>query len=207
MPVQPAVITPHSANDIGLAFLRAVRTLTRSGLSLLIAHWAGETGWGKGMHNENVGNKKSSGKSGDWTFFGCDENLTLATAERLRAGEQGELVTVRSTWTDKDGVAWANVWFDAPHPYSRFAAFDSLDAGVADYIGMMKRTFPKGWAVVLRGGTPEEFAKALRDEHYYTASVASYTRLMKGVLAMVPSRAAEALAMVERVATESVPLS
>lgn len=204
--LKESIITPHTANEIGLAFLRCVRTLSRAGLSLLIAHWAGETGWGKGMHNENVGNKKSSGKSGDWTFFGCDENLKLATAERLKAGPQGELVTIRRTWTDSAGVKWANVWFDAPHPYSRFAAFDSLDAGVADYIAMMQRTFPLGWDVVMRGGTPEEFSAALRAEHYYTASVAAYTKLMKGTLAMVESRAGEALAMVERVKTESFPL-
>jgi hypothetical protein len=205
--LKESIITPHTTNEMGLAFLRVVRTLKRQSLRLLLAHWAGETGWGKGMHNENPGNKKSSGKAGDWTFFGCDENLTLARAEKLKAGALGNLVSIRKTWVDSGGVQWANVWFDAPHPYSRFESFDSLDAGVSDYVSMMKRRFPKSWQVVLAGGTPEAFSSTLRSEGYYTASVTAYTRLMKGVLAMVDSRGAEALAMVERVKTESVPLS
>lgn len=203
-----SILTPVTADQFGLAVLRSLRSATRAQLSLLIAHWAGETGWGSGMHCWNPGNSKSSGKSGDWCYFDCDENVLLSTAEKLRADSRwGGLVEIRKTWTASDGKSWANVWFTAPHPWSRFQAFHSLDEGVASYLAMVRDKFPKSWRVLLGSADPTEYARSLKSEGYYTAGVDAYAKLLRGTLAAVERRAPEALAAVERVASESVPLS
>lgn len=203
----PLAKTPASAEQMGEKFLESVRTLTRQGLSLLIAHWAGETGWGNSMYGFNVGNEKSNGKSGNWHFLSCDENLPLATAQKLQAADP-ERVHIRTAITEgMSPDAWVNVWFDAPHPYTRFADYPDLDTGVAKYLSMLQRRFPEAWAVLTSGGSAEDYARALKKRGYYTASVNRYIELLRGTLAMVADRAPKALAMTERIATESAPLS
>jgi hypothetical protein len=203
----PLTKTPASAETMGEKFLESVRTLSRQGLSLLIAHWAGETGWGDSMYGNNVGNEKSSGKSGNWHFLSCDENIPLATAQKLQAADP-ERVHIRTAITEgMSPKAYVNVWFDAPHPYTRFTDYADLDTGVAKYLSLIQRKYPEAWAVVTSGGTPEAFGTALKKRGYFTASLKIYLDLLKGTLAMVKDRAPKALAMTERIATESAPLS
>jgi flagellum-specific peptidoglycan hydrolase FlgJ len=202
-----SVLTPISANEFGYAVLRAIRNLNQDQLALLIAHWAGETGWGKSMHCWNPGNAKGVSPEGNWCFFGCDENIKLSTAQRLKAdATNGHLVTIRKNWTDKKGVEWANVWFDAPHPWSKFQAFHTLDEGVTAYLNMLKTKFNKAWDVLMGSADPETYARALKEQGYYTAGVDAYVKLLNGVIASVRVKAADALSMVEKIKEESVPL-
>lgn len=189
MPKVPAVRTPVSADDVGLAILRLVPSVSRSSLSLLLAHWAGETGWGRSMFNFNVGNAKSAGTSGDWTFFSCTEIVGRAEAEKLLSDSR---VSVASGSADSLG-ARVELRFVPDHPWCRFAAYSSLHDGVAAYLQMLQRRFPASWRAAL-GGDVDEFARALKDERYYTADLSHYVRLLRGTLDMVADRAPQALA-------------
>jgi hypothetical protein len=194
--------TPVSAETIGRAFLDEVPGLGRQGLRLLLAHWASETGWGKEMHNWNVGNAKSSGKSGDWTFFKCGETVALATA---REWEKTGLVTIDSI--NAAGTK-ATVTVYPKHPACRFAAYPDLAAGVKAYLNLLIEGYRQAWDVAILGGTSEEFARALNANPkriYYTASVASYVALMDGVIKSVERAAPVVLASVAEESSYDTP--
>jgi hypothetical protein len=185
-------LTPVSAETIGQAFLAVLPGLGRQGLRLLLAHWASETGWGKSMHNWSVGNSKSAGKSGDWVFYKCGENVSLATArEWVKSG----LVTIDSINGDH-----ATVTVYPKHPACRFAAYPDLESGVRAYLNLLQTGYPQAFDVAILGGTAEEYARALNANPkriYYTASVAAYVKLMTGVIASVERAAPVVLASVQ----------
>jgi len=194
-----ATPTPVTADEIGLEFLRQVPGLSRTSLRMLLAHWASETRWGQSMIRFNVGNKKSAGTSGDWCFFSCTEVVPRATAERLIDSDPGH-VTFEHAEDAENGKANVEIRIEPEHPWSRFAAFPSLAAGVADYLAMMKRTFPSSWDALL-SGDEQSYAETLKSEHYYTASVEDYQRLFLGVLASVDRHAPAAIAAAPEVAS------
>jgi hypothetical protein len=184
-------LTPVSAETLGSAFLEQLPGLGRQGLRLLLAHWASETGWGKSMHNWNVGNSKSSGSSGDWTYFKCGETVSLATATEW---EKSGLVTIDSINGDK-----ATVTVYPKHPACRFAAYPDLAAGAKAYLNLLQTSYSQAFDVAILGGTAEEFARALNANPkriYYTASVESYVTLMNGVIKSVERAAPVVLASV-----------
>jgi hypothetical protein len=187
-----ATPTPVTADEIGLEFLRQVPELSRTSLGMLIAHWAAETGWGKAMIQNNVGNRKSDGKSGDWSFFSCTERVNRATAEKMIDADPAH-VTFEHAEDAENGKDSVVIRIDPEHPWSRFAAFPTLAAGVADYLAMMRRTFPSSWAALLRGDQ-DAYAQELKSEGYYTATVEDYQKLFLGVLASVNRKASVALA-------------
>ncbi len=122
---------------------------TADGLLVLGAHWHLETGGGQSMWNFNLGNAKSiPGDGRSWTFYRCNEII--------------------------DGK---EVWFDPPHPQTRFRAFESLVDGALDYVALLYKRFTKAWAT-LAGGDPEAFAHELKAQRYYTASEALYVRVI-----------------------------
>lgn len=196
-----ATPTPVTADDIGREFLRQVPGLSRTSLRMLIAHWASETGWGGSMIQFNVGNRKSSGTSGDWSFFSCTERVSRATAEKMIDADPGH-VTFEHAEDAENGKNSVLIRIDPDHPWSRFAAFPTLAAGVADYLAMMQRTFPKSWAALLAGDS-DSYAANLKSEGYYTATVEEYQKLFLGVLASVDRHAPAAIAAAPEVA--SVP--
>ena len=196
--------TPVSAETIGQAFLVEVPGLGRQGLRLLLAHWASETGWGKSMMNHNVGNAKSSGTSGDWTFYKCGETVTLAKA---REWEKTGLVTIDSINT---AGTHATVTVYPKHPACRFAAYPDLSSGVRAYLSLLQNGYPQAWDVAIRGGSVEEFARSLNANPkriYYTASVAAYVKLMDGVIKSVNAAAPVVLASVAEESSYPDPLA
>jgi hypothetical protein len=196
--------TPVSAETIGQAFLAEVPGLGRQGLRLLLAHWASETGWGKSMMNHNVGNSKSSGTSGDWTFYKCGETVLLSTA---REWEKTGLVTIDSI---NAAGTYATVTVYPKHQACRFAAYPDLASGVRSYLSLLQNGYPQAWNVAIRGGSAEEFARALNANPkriYYTASVASYVKLMDGVIKSVEAAAPAVLASVAEESSYSGPLA
>jgi hypothetical protein len=196
--------TPVSAEIMGQAFLAEVPGLGRQGLSLLLAHWAGETGWGASMMNHNVGNAKSSGTSGSWTFYKCGETVKLSTA---REWEKTGLVTIDSI---NAAGTHATVSVYPKHPACRFAAYPDLASGVRAYLSLLQNGYPQAWDVAIRGGSAEDFARALNANPkriYYTASVESYVRLMDGVIKLVEQRAPVVLASVAEESSYSDPLA
>lgn len=148
----PPTVTPVTATDMIGALRRA--WFARFGgapadrsLFVLVAQWALETGWGRGMHAYNVGNIKSvAGDGRDYTYFACDEVL--------------------------DGKI---VWYYPDAPACRFRAYPSLDGGVADYLATVHERFDKAWIAVV-AGDPAGYARLLKEERYYTAPEEAYAR-------------------------------
>jgi flagellum-specific peptidoglycan hydrolase FlgJ len=118
---------------------------------VLAAQWALETGRGKSMWNYNIGNIKSFQKSGDWCFFRCNEIIKGKT-----------------------------VWFEPDHPACCFVAYPTLQAGVADYLSLLRRKYASAWPAVEKGD-PAEFAHRLKLGKYYTASEAHYTKSISSI--------------------------
>lgn len=122
----------------------------KASLLILLSQWSIETAEGASMHCWNVGNAKSvPGDGRSWTFFRCWEII------------RGK-----------------KVWFDPPHPQTRFRAFDSLAEGAADYLAMLHKRFNLSWPAVI-SGNPEEFAHRLKLQRYYTADEAAYAKAVR----------------------------
>jgi hypothetical protein len=70
------------------------------------------------------------------------------------------------------GALWFMIPGDTTHHYR---AFDSDVAGAQHYVNMLKRRFPKAWAVLGSEDTLV-FAQALKDQRYYEAPVETYAQ-------------------------------
>jgi hypothetical protein len=197
MPKVEAVRTPISPDELGMEFLRQ-ENLSRPALRILLAHWAGETGWGKSMWNHNVGNRKSSGKSGDWMFISCTERVNRATGEKMIDADP-QRVSFENADDATNGKPTVLLRIEPEHPWSRFSAYDSFPEGAAAYLSMMKQDFPRSWEALVTGDA-QHFVGTLKEEGYFTASLESYQALFDGVLRSVDSRASVALASASEVA-------
>jgi flagellum-specific peptidoglycan hydrolase FlgJ len=114
-----------------------------------MAQSALETGRWKHCHCWNLGNVKSSfGDGRDFTFFRCNEVLSGKT-----------------------------VWFDPPHPYTRFRAFRTLAEGAVDHLAFLRglTRYKIAWQWVM-AGDPHAFVQALKAAGYFTADEAPYER-------------------------------
>lgn len=178
MPTElPDVLTPVTRTDILRGLVEAWGHLfgteaKKESICILGAQWCLETGNGKSMHCNNLGNVKSSeGDGHDFTFFGCGEELTLGVAQH--AVQKSPLVTIKRTYL-VGSTQMASVWVEPKHPWCRFRAFRSLDEGAIDYISLLNKRFKKSWAAVI-SGDPAQFSLKLHEQHYYTADVGSYT--------------------------------
>jgi hypothetical protein len=150
-------ITPVTSKELFASLRRAWLKLfgappEKFTLVILVAHWALETGHGRAMHNFNVGNLKSDG-TGTWCSFGCNEVL--------------------------DDV---DTKLDAGSPGARFRAYESLDAGVEDYLQTLRGVY--WWAFnAAKSGEAAEFSKRLKAAYYYTADESKYTDLLVSIAA------------------------
>jgi len=188
----PARRTPATAQEVFSALGRAWRgrfgeEAKRESLLVLLAQWALETGRGKSMWNYNLGNVKGKPGGGDgrsWTFFACNEILSVAAANAMVAkaglretgtGEKDAVIT-----STKDGMA--TVWFYPNHPACCFRAFRTLDEGAVDYLELLHRRFASAWPAVL-AGDPVQFARLLKAARYYTADENHYARGLSSIYA------------------------
>ncbi len=147
----PNRITPSTAKEIATALVRAWRALwnetpPRQATLVLLAHGAFETGWWKAIHCYNLGHAKSvSGDGHCYTHFACSEVVS------------GKVVR-----------------FQPPPPATRFRGFRTLAEGALDYLTLLRKRFSKAWPYVL-AGDPVGFAKALKEQGYYTDTLSHYT--------------------------------
>lgn len=173
----PATKTKETPTAVYAALQRAWLKLfndvpSPESLSVLVAHWALETGWGDSCWNWNLGNVKSRPGDGlDHTYYPCWEVLPKAAAFALaknagvRAdGKPGPDVVVATEQDDGTAV----VWFYPDHNMCRFRAFRSLDAGAEEYLKVLFHRFKRAWASVTTGD-PSGFAAALKGMDYFTA--------------------------------------
>lgn len=145
----PDAITVATKGEVFDALSKSLPEIPREGILVLLAHWSLETGAGRAMHRWNMGNiKHVAGDGRPWTMFRCSEI-----------------------------IGGRNVFFDPPHPQTWFRAYESLEAGAADYVATLRRTFSKAWPSV-QAGDPRAFSQALKAQRYYTADEAQYTAVM-----------------------------
>ena len=119
---------------------------TRAALVVLVGHWAFETGWGQSCWNWNLGNKKHV------------------------AGDGHEFYQVRCN----EVVGGVLKWYDPPDPATSFLAYDSIEAGVRDYLVGLRGRFGSAWPAV-EAGDPAAFCHLLKLAHYYTDDETHYT--------------------------------
>jgi hypothetical protein len=146
------VVTPLTPRDVMWALRAAYERVTslvpsRDTLALLTAQSALETGRWKAIHCFNLGNVKAAETyAGFYTCFRCNEVI--------------------------DGKT---VWFDPPHPQTRFRAFISLEDGARDHLEFLagRTRYASAWAALIVGD-PERFVRALKLAGYFTANEESY---------------------------------
>jgi hypothetical protein len=115
------------------------------------------------------------------------------------------LVTLKNPDTD-DGVSSpVEVVVMPDHPWCRFSAYPSLAAGVAAYVAMMRRNFPRSWEALLSGDV-DHYVATLKSESFFSAAESVYRERYDGVLRSVDSRAASFLATLPE-GVESAPLA
>ena len=100
------------------------------------------------------------------------------------------------------------VWFDPSNPATWLRAFDSLSAGVIDYLSLMRGQFGYAWPAVETGDVTE-FCHRLHqrgyytdDEHHYTANVLGCYHQLDLVLPQDTPVADVAHGAIEQAATE-----
>ncbi len=142
---------------------------SRASIILLLAQGALETGRWKSMHNWNLGNAKA-GADVDHCFFRCNEVMSQRAAAEIHM--KSTTGTVEIGRVDGNNVV---VWFNPPHPYSRFRAYRDLDEGAAGYLAMMHKRFRMAWEQVLQGD-PIAFVHALKAGNYFTADAVEYSK-------------------------------
>ena len=148
---RPDQITPIRAEDLARSLRAGWRALfketpERDTVLILLAQSAYETGRWKFCHCWNLGNVKSTGHDGhDFTYFRCNEVI--------------------------DGKV---IWFNPPHPQTRFRAFSSLTEGAIDHLQFLRNgRYAKAVAYAL-AGDPSGFCTALKAANYFTADLPAY---------------------------------
>lgn len=149
--LRPTIPTKCLPADLYAALGDAWRTLigsdpSRASKLVLVAHWALETGFGHACWNWNLGNVKHvAGDGRDYCQFRCNEVI------------HGQIV-----------------WFDPPDPATSFRAFATLEAGVVDYLALLRGQFGFAWPAV-EAGDVADFCHRLKLRQYYTADEGQYT--------------------------------
>lgn len=140
-----------------LAFRRVMGKAPSAGqLALLLAHSALETGnWQVGLWNWNFGNVKASATyDGFHQYFRCNEKIN-----------------------------GAYVWFDPPHPQTRFRAYQTAADGCEAHIKFLAvdttplngkpNVYALAWDALLRV-EPATYVAELKQANYFTADFEQY---------------------------------
>lgn len=119
--------------------------------AVIWAQWALETGTGKFCCNWNLGNVKHV------------------------KGDGYDYMALKGVWEIVNGK---RIELPPENPGSWFRALPSLDEGMHDHIALIRdKRFRAAWPAVL-AGDPIGFARILKEQRYYTASLESYSALM-----------------------------
>lgn len=122
--------------------------------AILFAQTCLETGrYKKGLHNYNFGNvKAASNYEGYIQFFRVSEI-----------------------------IAQKEVWFEPPHPQTRFRAYLNAVDGATDYLRFLQGPRYAKALEYLKKGDCTSFTIALSSAHYFTASLTKYLKDMNSI--------------------------
>ncbi len=140
-----------------------------------------ETGWFRAMHCFNFGNVKARpGGRWSWTFFACNEVLSVAQANQaVRSSTAAAPAMLKSYTKDGDAI----VWFYPKHPACCFRAFETAEEGAADHVALLNSPrFEPAWDRV-DAGDVHGFALQLGRLGYYTADATQYAASCAQILA------------------------
>lgn len=183
----PDKLTPLDIPSVWNAMLLKWETLNvvprRAAIELKLAHVHLETGL-KSCHNFNLGNIKSrAGDGRHWQFFGCGEEVAESTLPSVVALDP-DRVTVKARYR-RGGRAWVSLWIAPRHPWSKFAAFETLEDGVDAQLGYLRMANHQDVLAALQTGDPESYNNALVHDGYYTAGKTRYLDTLKKRLDIV----------------------
>jgi hypothetical protein len=157
---------------LGVAWKRVYGdNLNPEATAMLWAQHQVETG-GANCWNWNVGNvKKRDGDGHDWMYLnGVWECVPKMQADHLIQTGQARLST--TSW-HKCGEGHVAVVFDPPSPVCRFRAFDSLERALYEHLLLLLNRYNDAVTQALAGDVAA-FARALKRNGYFTASVDAY---------------------------------
>jgi hypothetical protein len=153
----------------------------RCAIELKIAHIHLETGLAS-CHNWNLGNVKSvDGDGRCWQYFGCGEEVPEARLKSIQAMEP-RCVIIKARY-EREGKPWVSIRILPRHPWTRFAAFESLADGLEFQLAYLRR-HPHVLAA-LQSGDPVAYNDQLVLAGYYTAGKDGYVRTLKQRLEIV----------------------
>lgn len=159
---------------------------SREKLLTLAAQSILETGWFRSMHCFNFGNVKARpGGAYSWTFFTCNEILSVAQATAAVAKSSPDAPARISSYTNQGD---AIVWFSPKHPACCFRAFDSAEEGAADHLALLNGPrYEPAWSYV-DAADVVGFAKCLARLGYYTADPNTYAASCAKILAQISAQ-------------------
>ena len=177
MALLPTMRTPIRADQVANAVIVVAETLSRPSrdwISLLVSQTLVECG-ADGMHcyGWNIGNKRPSSGEDYQCLKGAGEEMPLVHAEKQLREAPGQVKIVSRY--QREGVPFASVKYEPPHPYSRFAAYQTLEAGIAAWLAWYRKR-PSAIDAARIG--PQAFADELKRLKYFTASTAHYAKML-----------------------------
>lgn len=179
----PTIRTPVSLLDFTRAAIRqwGNGVPSEKAMALLMGQFRVETGgMGENTFNWNVGNHKYNESGNYMVLTGVCEPVAPGDVDKLVA--EGAIKTPAESKCRGQVAPKGMVMVEwiPPHPVTRFQAFSSLDEGMAYHLNRFKKKFTKAWGTIQEeGSSPEDLAKALAAQRYFTADPSAYARLLR----------------------------
>lgn len=153
----PTIKTSYSKEDLIKSFILSWKELfgeipSKESIAILLAQHNCETGeFSNYSWNNNLFNVKAN----------LNENI--------------EYMFLNNVW---EMISGKKVIFQPPNPACAFRSFTTLTDGVKFQLNLLKNGRYKSAWQFIESGDPKSFVKALKDAHYFTASLESYTNLV-----------------------------
>jgi peptidoglycan hydrolase-like protein with peptidoglycan-binding domain len=113
--------------------------------------------------------------------------MPLSHAARERE-KYPDLIIFQGVPYQRKGRWFQSITVKPPHPWSRFRAFDTLEAGVTDYVGLLRTArYTRAWEMLV-DGTLVGFVEELEKAGYFTADLHEYLAGMRRSLLDVRGR-------------------
>lgn len=180
----PAVPSKMGLVEVASVFARywPGGTPKRESLALVLAQSALETGRWEKMVDWNFGGVKANSTKIDHTYFWTAECVSPTTGNDLIAKSTAAAPARLATDQNRCKAGELRIMVGPKHPWARFRAFESAEAGARDYLGFLA-TRTAAWEIANTTADAKSFVAALKKARYfmgpedvYFANVASMQR-------------------------------